>query len=64
MAFLADVAKADGASALVLETGSDLLPGYDAARALYRALGYTLCDPIPGYKVDPNSIFLRLAFTQ
>jgi len=60
MAFLADTARAEGASALVLETGSHLLPGYDAARALYFSLGYTPCDPIPGYEADPNSVFLRL----
>jgi putative acetyltransferase len=44
----------------VLETGSDLLPEYDAARALYEKLGYAYCAPIPGYDADPNSAFMRL----
>lgn len=60
MAFLADTARSEGSPALVLETGSALLPRYDAARGLYLALGYEHCDPIPGYATDPNSVFLRL----
>lgn len=60
MTYLAKVAHGEGISALVLETGSDRLPGYAAARGLYEALGYEYCDPIPGYAPDPNSAFMRL----
>jgi putative acetyltransferase len=44
----------------VLETGSERVPGYDAARALYQRLGYRRCGVLPGYWRDPNSVFLRL----
>ena len=54
-------AREAGVNALVLETGSALLPEYDAARALYEKLGYEYCPPIPGYEEDPNSVFMRLA---
>lgn len=60
MDHLAGVGRADGLEALVLETGSDLLPEYDAARGLYHRLGYQTCGVIPGYQPDPNSVFLRL----
>jgi putative acetyltransferase len=53
-------ARASGASALVLETGSNLCPGYDAARRLYEALGYSYCGPFHGYTEDPMSVFMRL----
>ena len=58
---LAELARADGLSALVLETGAAHLPAYDAARKLYEALGYSYCGPIFGYRDDPNSAFMRLA---
>ena len=60
MDHLAQDAQATGVTALVLETGSDLLPEYDAARALYEKLGYAYCLPILGYEADPNSAFMRL----
>lgn len=60
MVHLADVARAEGLDAMVLETGSDLLPEFAAARGLYHALGYLPCEVIPGYQPDPNSVFLRL----
>ncbi|MBE1283558.1 MAG: GNAT family N-acetyltransferase [Rhodobacteraceae bacterium] len=60
MDFLAEQARFDGISALVLETGSDLLPEYLAARKLYEALGYDYVGPIYGYDPDPNSAFMRL----
>ena len=63
MQHLAAAAQTTGITALVLETGSDLLPEYDAARALYERLGYTYCPPIPGYTEDPNSAFMRLNLT-
>jgi putative acetyltransferase len=60
MVHLADAARALGHTALVLETGSERVPGYDAARALYQRLGYRRCGVLPGYRRDPNSVFLRL----
>ncbi len=57
---LADLARVEGVSALVLETGADHLPEYDAARRLYESLGYSYCGPIHGYEADPNSAFMRL----
>ncbi len=53
-------ARTSGVSALVLETGSQLCPGYDAARRLYEALGYRYCGPVFGYAADPMSVFMRL----
>ncbi|WP_171229094.1 GNAT family N-acetyltransferase [Ruegeria sp. HKCCA4008] len=61
MTHLADLARAEGVEALVLETGAEHLPEYDAARKLYEALGYSYCGPIFGYSDDPNSAFMRLA---
>lgn len=52
-------ARAAGATALVLETGSPLCPGYDAARRLYEKLGFEYCGPLPGYQEDPMSVFMR-----
>nr|WP_170332215.1 GNAT family N-acetyltransferase [Ruegeria arenilitoris] len=61
MNHLAELARAEGVSALVLETGAAHLTEYDAARKLYEALGYSYCEPIFGYTNDPNSAFMRLA---
>ncbi|KIC37639.1 acetyltransferase [Ruegeria sp. ANG-R] len=60
MNHLADLARAEGISALVLETGAAHLPEYDAARKLYEVLGYCYCGPIYGYDADPHSAFMRL----
>ncbi|CUK01744.1 putative N-acetyltransferase YsnE [Ruegeria denitrificans] len=60
MDHLANLARSEGVSALVLETGAALLTEYDAARKLYEALGYSYCGPIFGYEADPNSAFMRL----
>ncbi len=60
MAHLETAARDLGYRALVLETGSDRLPDYAAARALYRRRGYRPCAVLPGYRRDPNSLFLRL----
>ncbi len=60
MIHLAELARTDGISALVLETGAAHLPEYDAARKLYEAHGYSYCGPIYGYEADPNSAFMRL----
>ncbi|MBO9445497.1 GNAT family N-acetyltransferase [Ruegeria sp. R14_0] len=61
MNHLTDVARTEGATALVLETGAAHLPDYTAARKLYERLGYSYCGPIFGYENDPNSAFMRLA---
>ncbi|MEW2918024.1 GNAT family N-acetyltransferase [Ruegeria sp. ANG10] len=60
MTYLADLARSEGVTALVLETGAAHLTEYDAARKLYESLGYTYCGPIFGYEADPNSAFMRL----
>lgn len=60
MAHLIGVAREAGHVALVLETGSDLMPGFEAARGLYLGLGFAECPPIPGYAPDPASSFYRL----
>ncbi len=60
MDHLAEHARSEGLSALVLETGAAHLPEYDGARKLYEALGYSYCGPIYGYEDDPNSAFMRL----
>ncbi|SDX09942.1 putative acetyltransferase [Ruegeria halocynthiae] len=60
MNHLAELARAEGVAALVLETGATHLPEYVAARKLYEALGYFYCGPIYGYDADPNSAFMRL----
>jgi putative acetyltransferase len=48
-----------GARTLFLETGSDQLPAFDAARALYERLGYTYCAPFGDYTAHPESAFMR-----
>lgn len=58
MRHLEHEARMSGISRLVLETGSEVLPGYAAARQLYERLGYAYCGPIPGYAPDPNSVFM------
>lgn len=60
MAHLTEIARTEGRVALVLETGSDRLTEFDAARGLYQALGFRTCGPISGYSPDPLSEFFRL----
>lgn len=60
MAALIAAARAQGLSALVLETGSEAITGFDAARRLYSGLGFRPCGPIPGYVPDEASAFYRL----
>ena len=60
MAHLVDVSRDGGIGGLVLETGSQMLTGFDAARRLYLSLGFVECPPIPGYAPDPASSFFRL----
>ena len=63
MDHLANQARQEGFSALVLETGSALCPEYDAARTLYENLRYSYCPPFEGYEADPMSVFMRLPLT-
>ena len=57
--FLIAEARSDSCHDMVLETGS--MDAYAAARALYERMGFSYCDPIPGYSEDPNSVYMRLA---
>jgi len=58
MAHIIETARRENTTALVLETG--VVDGFSAARGLYESLGFAYCGPIPGYKPDPNSTFMRL----
>lgn len=60
MEHLTAEAIADGCDELLLETGSELCPGFDGARALYESLGYLYCAPFGDYVEDPASVFMRL----
>ena len=51
-----DVARANGARGVCLETGSDA--AFAAARRLYQAQGFAECPPFGTYKVDPLSVFM------
>ena len=59
MLTLHEIAAQSGARALLLETGSDQLPPFHAARALYENLGYQYCAPYGDYKAHPESAFMR-----
>ncbi len=54
-------ARAQGLRRLSLETG--VQPTFIAARALYAKAGFVECPPFEGYRPDPNSVFMTLAFT-
>ena len=56
--FLLDHARAEGARAIYLETGST--SDFDPARKLYEGYGFVECDPFEGYTFDPWSLFMRL----
>ena len=57
--FVIDHAKAQGFSALNLETGTQ--DYFAAARSLYRKFGFTDCGPFGQYKLDPHSHFMTLS---
>ncbi len=57
--FVIDHAKAQGFSALNLETGTQ--DYFAPARNLYRKFGFTDCGPFGQYKPDPNSHFMTLS---
>lgn len=56
--YIIDHAKAQGFSALNLETGTQ--DYFAPARSLYRKFGFTDCGPFGQYKLDPNSHFMTL----
>jgi putative acetyltransferase len=55
---LVDVARAQGASAVFLETGSG--EGHESARLLYTRAGFVETGPFGTYREDPESVFMRL----
>lgn len=57
--FVIDHAKAQGFSALNLETGTQ--DYFAPARNLYHKFGFTDCGPFSQYKPDPNSHFMTLS---
>lgn len=61
MLALHEVARAADTREILLETGSQILPPFDAARALYESLGYSYCGPFGDYNAHPESAFMRLA---
>jgi len=52
------VARVRGYSRLSLETGS--MAYFHPARRLYRRHGFAECPPFGSYKLDPNSVFMKL----
>ncbi len=58
LSHLIQVAKQRGYVGLSLETGS--IDFFNPARKLYEKFGFTYCEPFEGYKLDPNSKFMRL----
>lgn len=61
LAHLLDLARAKGASAVFLETGST--DDFLAARHLYESVGFHACAPFEGYGPDPWSVFMTLPLT-
>lgn len=53
------VAREAGYSRVSLETGS--MDAFAPSRALYDAVGFTVCDPFGAYSASPNSTFMTLA---
>jgi putative acetyltransferase len=49
-------AKQRGYRRLSLETGS--AAAFEPARRLYAAFGFTFCEPVEGYALDPFSVFM------
>lgn len=53
-------ARMRGVSRVSLETGS--MDFFEPARRLYSSSGFVLCGPFGRYELDPNSIFMALAW--
>ena len=58
LAALIEAARASGARAIYLETGTQ--DSFAAARALYRRAGFADCAPFADYREDPNSAYMVL----
>jgi putative acetyltransferase len=56
---LIEHARQRGFTRLSLETGSQ--PGFEPARRLYAAFGFSVCEPFSDYALDPNSVFMTKA---
>lgn len=57
--FILQQAADAGYQEVLLETGS--MDFFKAARHLYSKHGFEYCEPFGDYKLDPNSVFMRLA---
>jgi putative acetyltransferase len=55
---MVEEARSRGYRRLSLETGS--MEAFAPARALYARYGFAVCAPFGNYRLDPNSIFMRL----
>ncbi|TNJ39982.1 GNAT family N-acetyltransferase [Phaeobacter sp. B1627] len=64
MLALHDFAIRSGTQHMLLETGSELLPAFDPARALYETLGYQYGTAFGDYRPHPQSAFMRLSLTE
>jgi putative acetyltransferase len=56
LSHIIETSRARGLQRLSLETGS--FGYFEPAVALYKAHGFTECEPFGDYKPDPNSVFL------
>jgi putative acetyltransferase len=52
-------ARRRGYQSLDLETGAH--PGFEAAHALYRSVGFEAAGPFGPYEANPNSVFMSLS---
>ena len=59
LAHLEQFAKAEGVTALYLETGAE--PYFAPARQLYQQHDYLQCGPFADYQPDPLSVFMQKA---
>ncbi|MEP1767719.1 MAG: GNAT family N-acetyltransferase [Sulfitobacter sp.] len=60
--FVVENAQREGLDQLFLETGSREASA--AARRLYERFGFEYCAPFGNYKVDPESVFMKLTVPQ
>ena len=56
---LLDAARGRGYARVSLETGGT--PGFEAARSLYRRVGFEVCGPFGPYSDDPASVYMTRA---
>lgn len=56
---LIGIARAQGASRVSLETGTQ--PLFEPARRLYARRGFVPCGPFASYVLDPHSVFMTLS---